>query len=390
MVIKVSTLLTHNTSLLVDTNPTLGGPLNTNNFSIENGSSPVTISGNEYPITTGAAGQVLTTNGFGTLYWSTVSGTGTVTSVGLTSSGTSITISGSSSPITGAGTFNIDLPLSGVTASTYGSASTVGVISLNTHGIATGATNTPISITPLQAGLSNVINSLQVINSGGAPSIREGSGIPLGIAEFGAIYIDQTGANGKTIYFYNGTSWTPISDILKLYSENSVIGYISPSASGSNSIALGSGSSASQYGSLSHASGNFVNVGDAQSGQYILRNITTDTTPTELFLDGSSTEFILPINSVVTFSILISARRTDTTGFGAGFKVEGVAYRDTTTASVELIEITSTTILGRTIENLTASVTANTATGGLKILVTGAVASTYRWVAVLNTSEVTF
>ena len=82
MTIKVSTLLSHNTVLALNSAPSLGGPLDTSNYPIVNGGGPVTITGNEYPITTGAAGQVLTTNGLGILYWANVSGTGTVTSVG--------------------------------------------------------------------------------------------------------------------------------------------------------------------------------------------------------------------------------------------------------------------------------------------------------------------
>lgn len=65
MAIKVSTLLAHNTDVVLDTSPSLGGPLNTNGFPIANSGSPVVISGNGYPITTGTAGQVLTTNGAG-------------------------------------------------------------------------------------------------------------------------------------------------------------------------------------------------------------------------------------------------------------------------------------------------------------------------------------
>jgi len=180
MAIKVSTLLAHNTDLILDAAPTLGGDLDTAGYEIANGGSPVTISGNDYPITPGSSGQVLTTDGLGTLSWQNVTGTGTVTSIGLTSPGLSISVTGSPSPITTAGTFNVDLPASGVTANTYGSASTVGIFTVNSRGIVTGASNAPISITPAQAGLGNVTNQLQVINAGGAPSIREGTGAPSG------------------------------------------------------------------------------------------------------------------------------------------------------------------------------------------------------------------
>ena len=216
MVIKVSELLAHNTLVVDDLSPTLGGNLDTAGYEISNpsGPGPVTISGNDYPFTTGSPGQVLTTDGFGTLSWQS-NGTGTVTSVGLTSSGSSISITGSASPITTAGTFNIDLPLSGVTLGPYGSSSSVATFTVNNKGIITTAASASISITPSQAGLGNVTNSLQVINNGGAPSMREGTGVPVGVDTTGAVYIDRSVTNGDAIYFYDGVDWQVISQICK-------------------------------------------------------------------------------------------------------------------------------------------------------------------------------
>ena len=69
MVIKVSELLAHNTLVIDDFSPTLGGNLDTAGWEISNTGAPVTISGNDYPFTTGTVGQVLTTDGLGTLTW---------------------------------------------------------------------------------------------------------------------------------------------------------------------------------------------------------------------------------------------------------------------------------------------------------------------------------
>jgi hypothetical protein len=110
MTIKVSTLLSHDTVLQDDSSPTLGGPLDTNNYPIENGPNPVTITGNEYPISTGLTGQVLATNGFGVLYW-TSAGSGSVTSVGAASTGpnsTALTLGGTN-PVTSSGIINFTL-----------------------------------------------------------------------------------------------------------------------------------------------------------------------------------------------------------------------------------------------------------------------------------------
>lgn len=133
MAIKVSTLLGHNTILSLDLAPSLGGPLTTNNYPIENSGNPVSITGNQYPITTGTAGQVLTTNGAGVLSWQ-----------------------------------NAGLSPTGVIPGIYGSTSSVGIFTVNSTGQLTNAVNAPISITPAQAGLGNVTNQLQVINAGPA------------------------------------------------------------------------------------------------------------------------------------------------------------------------------------------------------------------------------
>ena len=136
---------------------------------------------------------------------------------------------------------------------------------------------------------------------------------------------------------------------IKLYAENPS-SPTAPSATGTNAVALGSGAAASGtgslavgagasatlYGQVANANGSFATAGDAQQSIFVLRNSTTNATQTELFLDGSSARMVLPNNSLWTFSIFIGGRRTDATGGGAGYKVEGVIRRDGTAASTTL------------------------------------------------------
>lgn len=575
MTIKVSTLLQSRTILESDTAPTLGGPLNVNNYPIENGGNPVTITGNEYPINTGAAGQVLTTNGLGILswqdtvsqiiagtnitispvggtgavtinstgggsgtpggsdtqlqfnnagtfggmpstwdgtnltlvgatenttnggdvvisggmnnvnanggnvtlqsgqgdnfyggvtitsqgaypanpgwvnvlagqgynflapngnvqmtigsssgtagqvlgsdgagnvVWTSVSGTGTVTSVALVSPNNTITVSGS--PITTSGTFNIDLPASGVTAGSYGNGSSVPTFTVNTNGLLTSASNTPISITPSQAGLGNVTNSLQVINAGGSPSITTSTGTPVAppTTGVGALYVDQAVTNGNGVYTWNGTTWVPVAEALKLYAENVPSTYVAPLALGANSISLGEGaqttSTASDslaignqslariQGGVVQASGRFATTGDAQVGRYLLRGVTTSNFAAELFIDGniaptSNTRLVLPDNSTWTYKVTVTAHRTDSTTGHGGYEAKGVIYRSSGAGSTAMQGGVNYTVISESNQAWSINIGADPINGSMKITVTGSAGNTIRWLALVETVEVT-
>jgi hypothetical protein len=189
---------------------------------------------------------------------------------------------------------------------------------------------------------------------------------------------------------------------IQLYVENPSTP-TAPVASGANAVAIGSGSSATAVGSFAEgagssatifgqkafANGSFATAGDAQRGLYVARNITTDATLTELFLDGSAIQLVMPNNSVFTFDILVAARRTDATGGGAAYRFVGVARKDTTAGSVTFIGTPSKTVIGETNAAWDAAVSVDTGTGAFRVRVTGEAAKTIRWVATIQTTEVT-
>lgn len=392
MAIKVSTLLEHNTVVQDDITPVLGGNLDTNGFEIANGIFPVTISGNDYPTNTGTSGQVLTTDGSGNLSWQSAA-SGSITLIG---------------DVTGTGFSPVTTTISNTTVvpNTYGSASSVGVFTVNSQGRLTAASNAPISITPAQAGLGNVTNSLQVINAGGAPSIREGTGAPSGSDTLGAIYIDRSTTGGNGIYYYDGSVWQVIGQKLNLYDENST-SFIAPIAVGNNSIALGSGaettaagpgslaiglqSLARTQGGVVQANGRFASNGDAQAGRYMLRNVSTSITPQELFIDGTggSVRLSLPDDSTWTFRITVTAHRTDLGNGHAGYTAQGVIYRGAGAASVAIQGSINKTVLAESNPSWDININADTTNGSLRILVTGENAKTIRWVALVETVEIT-
>jgi hypothetical protein len=392
MSIKVSTLLTSNTEVSSDTEPSLGGNLNTSNYEIVNGGASVTITGNKYPTNKGLANQVLSTDGLGNLTFKSISAT-------------TISLTGD---VLGTGTTSIPTVLSptGVVPATYGFIDAVGAFSVNAKGRIVYAHNVPIAITPAQAGLPNVINELQVVNAGATPSIIADTGVPTSIADEGALYIDTSLSGGRSWYRYTSSAWVPITQnsSLSLYSEY-VNTYIPPATSGINSIALGSGaqavgentlaiglqSLARSYGGVIQSSGRFSNSGDAQTGRYLLRTVTVNNSPTELFLDGTNGLYRLQLtdSSTWNFRIKLTAHRTDAQGGHAGFDISGVIYRYAGNSSVAIQGAVNYTVIARSNTNWTTLVTADTTNGSLKISVIGEVGKIIRWVALVETVEIT-
>jgi len=167
-------------------------------------------------------------------------------------------------------------------------------------------------------------------------------------------------------------------------------------ASARGTVALGEASLADIQGKMSFAASKFAAQGDAQAGTFVLRSDTTDATPEALTTSnttaGTTNQIILPNNSAYSFSGTIIARQQASAGSDyASWEIKGALLRDANAAS---------TVLGNGIKNkLYASagasawdiaLTADTTNGGLAITVTGAAATNIRWVATVNTSEVTY
>jgi hypothetical protein len=164
-------------------------------------------------------------------------------------------------------------------------------------------------------------------------------------------------------------------------------------ATGSYSYALAWSKSATN-GKLTYGSGQFSSVGDAQQGTFVLRVATTDATPKVLITDtaGAGTtanQIILPNNSAYAFHGTIVARQQASAGTAcAAWKIEGLIRREGSAGTTVLVN-SATTVLDNT-PGWGMALSADTTNGGLKIEVTGAAATNIRWVATINTSEVTY
>tara|TARA_R110000737_G_scaffold115386_3_gene148249 strand:+ start:2402 stop:4432 length:2031 start_codon:yes stop_codon:yes gene_type:complete len=165
------------------------------------------------------------------------------------------------------------------------------------------------------------------------------------------------------------------------------------SSSENDSVAMGFRSKSDIIGKFSFASGYLGAVGDAQTGTFVLRSDTTDATAEALTTNnstaGTTNQVILPNNSAFAFSGTIVARQSAATGTAsAAWKIEGLIRREGSAGTTVLVNSANTVL-----DNTPAwgmALTADTTNGGLAITVTGAAGTNIRWVATINTSEVTY
>ena len=174
-------------------------------------------------------------------------------------------------------------------------------------------------------------------------------------------------------------------------------GGVANTASGISSVIIGGGQATTRSinGMQAFSYGQFTTAGDNQIGTYQLGKITTDATPSVVTIGagaaGSTNQVILPNNSAYYFKGSVIANVTGAAN-GASWSFEGAIMRGANAASTVLI---GTPAINRVAASSGATawviaLTADTTNGGLAVTVTGAASTTIRWVASVNTVEVTF
>jgi hypothetical protein len=180
--------------------------------------------------------------------------------------------------------------------------------------------------------------------------------------------------------------------------ESTVLGGAASTANGLASMVQGRTSTTRSItgnvvfaGSYSPISG----TGSSQAGLLILARQTTDATATVLTNDGgaagTTNQIILPNNAAYYFTGTCIANVTGAAA-GAAWSFEGAIMRGANAGSTVLI---GTPVLNRVAVSSGASLwvvalTADTSNGGLTVTVTGVASTTIRWVAKIETTEVTY
>lgn len=171
-------------------------------------------------------------------------------------------------------------------------------------------------------------------------------------------------------------------------------GYAS-TASVAYSVAIGSYAIANIAGKIALSGGAIAAAADSQSGYFVLRRGTTDATATTLNsgvgnpASGATNQVILPDNSAFAFTGTVVARQQAAGGTAsAAWKIEGLIRREGSAGTTTLVASTVTAIDNT--PGWALALSADTTNGGLAITATGAAATNIRWVAAVQTSEVTY
>ena len=170
---------------------------------------------------------------------------------------------------------------------------------------------------------------------------------------------------------------------------NVALGYTNV-ATGGLALALGGNSDTKNiWGKVAHAAGRFAANGDAQSGQFTLRADTTDATAeamrTNNLTAAATNQVVAASDTCITFSGTIVAMQNGAQSYGS-WEIKGLLVNDggTTTLANSAITVISNT------SNWGLALSADNTNNALAVTVTGEASHNIRWVANIQTSEVTF
>jgi hypothetical protein len=337
------------------------------------------------PTTDGTNGQVLTTDGSGAVTFADAGG------------GFELYAENPSSPTAPSAT--------GTNAVAIGSASLASnsnAIAAGFSSAAQGADSVAIGRGATSSNFSGATALGLSASAYGTQAVALGKSRASGTDSFAAAIANSTSSYGAT-----GSNSIAIGQNAKATGVRAYALGRNSIASSTGSYSIGDDATASQlyamaYGKKAksdvqgkHAFGTFTveNSGNIQGGLHVLYVTTTDATAVALSTSNSAAstanQVILPNNSAYAFHGTIVARQKASAGTDcAAWKVEGLIRREGSAGTTVLVN-SATTVLDNT-PGWGLTLSADTTNGGLKIEATGAASADIKWVATINTSEVTY
>jgi hypothetical protein len=261
-------------------------------------------------------------------------------------------------------------------ANHYGA--TVGGGELNTIGgvnatIAGGSSNNASGGATVGGGFDNTASGIFVTVGGGEDNTASGAYATVGGGE-------RNTASGERATVSGGQSNTASGAYATVGG-----GYLNTASGDRATIPGGYRAAAPHYGEMAYASGQFSARGDAQTSLYVMRNTSSGTDWTDLFLDGTGANLTIAVSRTVTFDILVVG--STQAGESAGYQVYGVV--ENAGGTTALIATPAVTPLGEDDADWDVQVVADDTNDVLLVQVRGN-GESVRWVATVRTVEVTW
>ena len=165
----------------------------------------------------------------------------------------------------------------------------------------------------------------------------------------------------------------------------------SNTASGFYASAFGFESKATIVGQTARAAGKFAAVGDAQGSTFILRSDTTDATAEAMTTTNATADatnqIVAASDTCITFHGTITAMQNGAQAYG-GWEIKGMLVNDGGTTTLALGNVSD--MAATNASSWAVALSADNTNNALKIQVTGEASHNIRWVANVQTSEVTY
>jgi len=157
------------------------------------------------------------------------------------------------------------------------------------------------------------------------------------------------------------------------------------------STAMGVQSLSAIKGKLAYSAGRFAADGDAQGGTFILRSDTTDATAEAMTTNNSTAaadnQIVAASDTCITFHGTVVAMQNGAQAH-AGWEIKGMLVNDGGTTTLALGNVSD--MAATNASSWAVALSADNTNNALKIQVTGEASHNIRWVANVQTSEVTY
>ena len=248
-------------------------------------------------------------------------------------------------------------------------------------------------------GISNTVNEPEFLSGvaiGGSNSVSAGGGVAIGRSNtsstaYGSVAIGRsnTSSGGSSVAIGNTSTASGSQSVALGTASASATGAFavgSATASATYATAITGLSLANRYGMLASSAGRFAADGDAQRASFVLRCKTTTNTGVEMALDGATTYLGIPSGKVISCIINITGVKSD--GSAVAHYVRQYSVKNVGGTSSQVYA--PVTIGTDNASGTTIALSANNADDTLRILVTGVLNETWRWVATVDAVEVAY